>query len=103
MGKVKEQLLNHIYYLDDEVLEKELSMRYQDETEYQEWLESTAFVDFVNEQIDLTKPRYSYQDILNAIQYASKSITLNPSEVGKETYETLFSEKIEEYINSNLQ
>lgn len=99
MGKVKEQLLNHIHHLDDDVLETELANRYQDESEYQEWLESKEFVEYVNDQIESTKPRYSDIHVTSAIQYASRMITIEPSEVGKEVYDKIFSEKIEEYLH----
>jgi len=36
---------------------------------------------------------------MGATRYASKSITIDPSEVGKEVYDMLFSEKIEEYLS----
>jgi len=44
---------------------------------------------------------YSESDIMGATRYASKSITIEPSEVGKEVYDMLFSEKIEEYLSFN--
>jgi hypothetical protein len=36
---------------------------------------------------------------MSATRYASKSITIDPSEVGKGVYDMLFSEKIEEYLS----
>ena len=38
-------------------------------------------------------------DIMRATRYASNQITIPPSEVGKEVYDMLFSEKIEEYLS----
>jgi hypothetical protein len=38
---------------------------------------------------------------MNSIRYASKQIQIEPSEVGKEVYDMLFSEKIQEYLNSH--
>jgi len=35
---------------------------------------------------------------MRATRYASEHITIEPSEVGKEVYDMLFSEKIEEYL-----
>jgi hypothetical protein len=94
MGKIKEKLLNNI---SQEDLERELFYRYEED--YQQWLESDEFVEYVNGEIEKTKPRYSESDIMNATRYASKSITIDPSEVGKEVYDMLFSEKIEEYLS----
>jgi hypothetical protein len=94
MSKIKEKLLNNI---TQEELERELFYRYEED--YQEWLESDEFVEYVNGELEKTKPRYSESDIMNATRYASKSITIDPSEVGKEVYDMLFSEKIEEYLS----
>ena len=79
-------------------LELELYKRYADELEYQEWLQSDGFVQYVNGEIDMTRPRYSEIDMSSAVRYASQQITIDPSEVGKEVYDMLFSEKIEEYL-----
>lgn len=89
MGKIKETLLNGI---DGD---------YQDDYdfEYQQWLASDEFVEYVNGELEKSKPRYSESDVMGAIRYASKSITIDPSEVGKEVYDMLFSEKIEEYLS----
>lgn len=95
MGKLKNALLND---LTQEELEMMLYHRYNEDS-YQEWLESEKFVEFVNREIDLTKPQYSESDIMNATRYASKQIQIDPSEVGKEVYDMLFSEKIEEYLS----
>ena len=99
MGKVKDNLFEGL--TQDEINDM-LYNRYKDEIEYQEWLESKEFVEYVNGEIDSTKPRYSESDIMSATRYASKSITVDPSEVGKEVYDMLFSEKIEEYLSLYL-
>ena len=98
MGRTKENLIEGLSQIE---LEHELYNRYKDEVEYQEWLETEGFVEYVNGEIDSTKPRYSESDIMLATRYASKSIIVDPSEVGKETYDMLFSEKIEEYLSLN--
>lgn len=100
MGRIKE-LLSDIQ-LTQEHLEFDLLGRYQDQLEYEEWLESDSFVEYVNGEIDSTKPRYSESDIMLAVRYASKSITIDPSEIGKEVYDMLFSEKIEEYLSLHI-
>jgi len=96
MGKVKDIL---DIELSQDQLELELYKRYADELEYQEWLQTDGFVEYVNGEIDMTKPRYSEIDMSSAVRYASQQITLDPSEVGKEVYDMLFSEKIEEYLS----
>lgn len=93
MGKVKEQLINEMEmaHLTNQMGDSDYG--------YQEWLESDEFVEYVNRELDTTKLQYSESDIMGATRYASKSIILDPSEVGKEVYDMLFSEKIEEYLS----
>lgn len=93
MGKVKEQLINEMEmaHLTNQMIDSDYG--------YQEWLESDEFVEYVNRELDTTKPQYSESDIMSATRYASKGITIEPSEVGKEVYDMLFSEKIEEYLS----
>ena len=97
MGRTKD-LLSDVELSQSEI-ENELYNRYQDELEYEEWLQTDGFVEYVNAEIDMSRPRYSELDITSAIRYASKQIILEPSEVGKEVYDMLFSEKIEEYLS----
>lgn len=92
MGRVKESMVE---FIPDEVIVKQ----YTDQLEYEEWLKSDGFVEYVNGEIDMTKSRYSELDVTSATRYASQQITIDPSEVGKEVYDMLFSEKIEEYLS----
>ena len=89
MGKTKEllQQMNQANQMVD------------DSYQYNEWLQSDEFVEYVNREIDKTRPQYSEQDIMDSIRYASTHITIDPSEVGKKVYDMLFSEKIEEYLS----
>jgi len=89
MGKTKE-LLQQM---------NEANQMVDDDYQYQEWLESDEFVEYVNRELDKTRPQYSEQDIMDSIRYASTHITIDPSEVGKKVYDMLFSEKIEEYLS----
>jgi len=97
MGRIKDMLGD--IDLNQQELEQELYGKYQDQLEYEEWLQTDGFVEYVNEEIETTKAKYSVSDISNATRYASKSITIEPSEVGKDVYDMLFSEKIEEYLS----
>lgn len=96
MGRIKE-LLNDIDITNEDI-EMDLLQRNEDQLEYEEWLQSDGFVEYVNGEIDMTKPRYSEIDMTSAVRYASQQITIDPIEVGKEVYDMLFSEKIEEYL-----
>ena len=94
MSKIKETLLNG---LTQEELENELFHRYQDQ--YDEWVQSEDYVNYVNDMINETKPTFSSNNLNKALEYASQMVSIEPSEVGKETYDMLFSEKIEEYLS----
>ena len=96
MGRTKNFLdgLN----LNEEELNEELYSRADTEYQYKKWLESEEFVEYVNAELDSTRPRYSEYDIMRATRYASEHITIEPSEVGKKVYDMLYSEKIEEYL-----
>jgi hypothetical protein len=98
MSRIKNTLLND---LTQEELERMLYERYSDDSDYTRWLESEEFVEFVNGEIQSTKPVYSEFDVMSSIRYASTQIQIEPSEVGKEVYDMLFSEKIQEYLNSH--
>jgi len=100
MGKIKENYIE--FDMEKDELDAILYERYQDQLEYEEWLLTDGFVEYVNGEIDMTKLRYSESDIMNATRYASKQISIDPSEVGKEVYDMLFSEKIEEYLSLHL-
>jgi len=92
MGKVKEQLINEMEmaHLTNQMADSDYG--------YQEWLESDEFAEYINGELDSTRPRYSEHDISSATRYASQQITIEPSEVGKKVYDMLFSEKVEEYL-----
>ena len=85
MGRTKELL-------------EELDLRDDYDYQYEKWLKSKEFTEYVNAELDSTRPRYSEYDIMSATRYASEHITIEPSEVGKKVYDVLFSEKIEEYL-----
>lgn len=86
----KEDLPNHEWFMNPD-------LRY--DMEYAEWENSEGYVAFVNDELNITKPIYSKGDVVDALQYATKSIIIEPQEVGKEVYNKLFSEKVVEYLN----
>jgi hypothetical protein len=88
----KEDLPNHEWFMNPD-------LRY--DMEYKEWENSEGYVAFVNDEIDITKPKHSDGDVVDALQYAQKSIIIEPQEVGKEIYNRLFSEKVFEYLNKS--
>ena len=96
MGRTKDFLGS--LDLTEEELNAELYSRGDEDYQYAKWIESPEFMEYVNAELDSTRPRYSEHDISSATRYASEHITIPPSEVGKEVYDMLFSEKIEEYL-----
>lgn len=102
MGKIKEGYFEGIEITQEEIAE-ELLMRSDADYQYQEWLKSEDFLNQVNHEVGKTTPKYSEYDVLDALCYASEQITITPSEVGKEVYETLFSEKVSEYLDIQPQ
>tara|TARA_B110000114_G_C15056539_1_gene383529 strand:- start:917 stop:1222 length:306 start_codon:yes stop_codon:yes gene_type:complete len=97
MGRTKELLVG--LTLSQNEIEEELYLRNDYDYQYQSWKSSKEYVELVNDELFLTKTIYSTFDIENALQYASKSIIIEPSEIGKEVYDTLFSQKVTEYLN----
>tara|TARA_A200000159_G_C7098905_1_gene245788 strand:- start:203 stop:529 length:327 start_codon:yes stop_codon:yes gene_type:complete len=96
MGRIKD-LLGDLNLSESDIFD-ELTSRNDDDYQYSKWMESKEFVEYVNGELDSTRPRYSEYDIMSATRYASEHITIEPSEVGKKVYDMLFSEKIEEYL-----
>ena len=98
MAKVKETLLNGMsqHEIDTYLYNKQFR-----DMEYEEWLQSEEYADYVNEELENTKLIYSDYDVLSSLDYASKSIVIEPYEVGKEVYNKLFSEKVVEYLNKS--
>lgn len=96
MSKIKNELLND---LSQQELDEMYRKQYDDSLEYEEWLGSDEYIDMVNKELDAIKPIYSELDIHCALKYATEQIQIEPSEVGKEVYDTLFIEKTNEYLN----
>jgi len=105
MGKTKELLYDGNIFDDWKIESNDLpdhhwfmnpDLRF--DMEYEEWSNSEGYVTFVNDEIELTKLKYSDGDLIDGLQYARKSIIIEPEEVGKEVYDRLFSEKIFEYL-----
>ena len=97
MGRTKELLVG--LTLSQNEIEEELYLRNDYDYQYQSWKSSKEYVEQVNDELFLTKTIYSTFDIENALQYASKSIIIEPREIGKEVYDKLFSQKVTEYLN----
>tara|TARA_Y100000389_G_C17018959_1_gene297835 strand:+ start:85 stop:420 length:336 start_codon:yes stop_codon:yes gene_type:complete len=99
MGKIKKLLdFQFDFELNQDDIDEELMSRNDYDYQYEKWLKSKEFVEYVNGELDSTRQKYSEYDIMSATRYASEYITIEPSEVGKKVYDMLFSEKIEEYL-----
>jgi len=96
MEKIKENLINNLSVDDFYTLQE---MSDEEERNYQEWLESDEYIQFVNEQIEYTKPIFSIDDIKSALDWAKSAINVEPTDIGKDVYDILFIEKVEEHLN----
>ena len=99
MSKTKEFMINN---MTESEMNDAMDGHIKD-LEYQQWLESEDYVNMVNEEIDMTTPKYSYYDIKNALDYAKSHIVVEASEIGNDVYDTLFSEKVLEYLNEQYE
>ena len=104
MNDLKEKLEKQQKYIEE--LEEHLK-KYTNNTRHLKYYENNKEVvkertkNYV-EKLKETNPIYSLSDVQSALKYASESVTIYPEEVGKEVYDILFSEKVNEYlINRN--
>tara|TARA_B100001778_G_C18537329_1_gene606546 strand:- start:417 stop:713 length:297 start_codon:yes stop_codon:yes gene_type:complete len=88
MGKTKRMLDD--FHLSQEEITDELYARGDEDYQYQKWLNSPEYVEHVNEQIALAKPKFSQTDVDTAISEAFKSLVVTSEEVGIDVYEKLF-------------
>lgn len=96
MGKIKNEILDNLSRQEmDDVLHQQLQ---DDAYNYQQWLESDDYIDFVNNQLEFSNPIYSMEDINNALNWAKSAINTEPTEIGKDVYDILFIEKVEEHL-----
>lgn len=97
MGKIKSKLLDGLTQAE---IENELYHRYDDDSQYNEWVDSQEFIDFVNDELELSSPIYSKIDVHSAMNYAIESMSVQPEEVGKDVFGKLLHEKVFEYLNN---
>lgn len=95
MGKIKENLVNNLS-VDDFYTLQELS---DEEHRYQEWINSDEYIQFVNEQLNESNETFSFSNIKDALDWASSAINVEPTDIGKDVYDILFIEKVEEHLN----
>jgi hypothetical protein len=96
MGKIKEHFLNN---MPEEEYFPAASF-HNEWMQYEEWRNSDAFIDIVNDELNQSRPIYSQIDVDESILYAIDGISVDPSEVGKDVYGKLFHEKVGEYLTS---
>lgn len=97
MGKTKSEMIDNLSQQElDELFRKQIE---DDAYNYQQWLESDDYINYVNDQLELTTPLYSQDDIRNALEWAKSAVNTEPTEIGKDVYDILFIEKVEEHLN----
>ena len=97
MGKIKESHLSNLN--DAEIDEIIYKMNEDEEQKYQEWINSDEYIHFVNAQLAETNAVFSTEDIKNALDWAKSAINIEPTDIGKDVYDILFIEKVEEHLN----
>ena len=70
-----------------------------DDYQYEQYKKSPEYIEFVNEQIALPTPKYSYSQVTNAIAKAFESLQVTSEEVGKDVYEKLFTQHFLENLD----
>ncbi len=97
MGKIKKLLdFQFDFELNQDDIDEELMSRNDYDYQYEKWLKSKEFVEYVNGELDSTRPKYSEYDIMSATRYASDTLH-RPSEVGKK-YMICYFQKNREYL-----
>lgn len=97
MGKIKNETIDNISRHElDAVLQKQYE---DDDYNYQQWLESDEYINYVNDQLEQTKQVFSYDDVRGALDWAKSAINIEPTDIGKDVYDILFIEKVEEHLN----
>jgi hypothetical protein len=97
MGKIKETHLSNLNDAEiDEIIHK---MNEDEERKYQEWINSDEYIHFVNEQLNESNETFSFSDIKDALNWAASAINIEPTDIGKDVYDILFIEKVEEHLN----
>lgn len=96
MGKIKEHLINNLSEDDFNTIQE---ISDEEERRYQEWLQSDEYIEFVNEQLRESNELFSFNDIKNALDWAKSAINVEPTDIGKDVYDILFIEKVEEHLN----
>jgi len=97
MGKIKELHLSNLN--DAEIDEIIYKMNEDEERKYQEWINSDEYIHFVNEQLNESNETFSFSDIKDALNWAVSAINVEPTDIGKDVYDILFIEKVEEHLN----
>ena len=99
MSRTKEFMINNMNESDmNHILAGQIF-----DLEYQRWLESSDYINMVNEEAERTLPIYSQYDVTHALQYAKSCMTLDVSEIGRDIYFELFNEKIFEFLNKEYE
>jgi response regulator of citrate/malate metabolism len=97
MGRLKNEIFENLSQQElDELFQKQIE---DDAYNYQQWLESDDYINYVNDQLAHSNPEFSMEDITKALDWAKSAINTEPTEIGKEVYDILFIEKVYEHLN----
>ena len=97
MGRLKNEIFENLSQQElDELFQKQIE---DDAHNYQQWLESDDYINYVNDQLAHSNPEFSMEDITKALDWAKSAINTEPTEIGKDVYDILFIEKVYEHLN----
>lgn len=97
MGRLKNDIFENLSQQElDELFQKQIE---DDAYNYQQWLESDDYINYVNDQLAHSNPEFSMEDITKALDWAKSAINTEPTEIGKDVYDILFIEKVYEHLN----
>ena len=97
MGKIKNEMIGNTSRHElDEVLQRQFD---DDAYQYDEWLQSQEYADFVNDQLEYSNPVFSKEDVMHALDWAKSAVNIDPTDIGKDVYDILFIEKVDEHLN----
>lgn len=77
---------------------KKVNPKYYMQSKYGISLTKPWSTEMYNHNHKIPEKTYKYSEIIEAINYAYKSITIDPSEVGKTVFRNLHTEKFKEYL-----
>jgi hypothetical protein len=97
MGRVKEHYLETISH---QSIDEDYYNEHINHMDYDAWVSSEDYIDYVNAFAENMKPIYSKSDLMSAIEYGISAVQVTEYEVGSDVYGKLLKENTLEYLDS---